>query len=833
MDSKFKNSLFRFLNKYSWHSGAMLLAGSAIYILLLFFPPPVTITRPFSEFHLGMTILIVIFFGLVFNRRGLLWDTLSLSLVLILFAISLISMWQTASYGGQLLGGFLPLSDAQNYYADAQLLMTGSHVATVSTRRPFFAGFLAVILSLTGNNLQITEGIIVALTAISIYLAAREIQIASNSFGAAVYVMICYWFYFPFAGTLMTESLGLSLGSLALSFLLKAARGDLNLKYFGYGLFSLTIALNARQGAFFILPTLILWIGLLFYKIGRTKYVLLVLTLIVAFGMTANIALSKAIGSPNTTPFSIYSHFLYSLVTGGQGWPKAALDHPGITEEGIFRLSVEIFKEQPGLLFKGIAKSYSDYFAPVDGAFSFMRLVYDRRNTADRILWGLFATGLVAAIINHKQKKYGLILAGFAGIFLSVALLPPTDSDHMRIYAATLPFSFYTASTGLAVLASYVGNILVSSKPEESIWTSTGILQPITIGILLICSFGPLVLISVGHSPKFGVTSACPTDQEEIYFRIGNRSSIILVQDIDIAESYMPNIRISDFTKGVISGPIYTFYPFLDKELLSLNANQTISIVTHLDPQSPAYAQSGYLITTGGVLPAGFHAGCGTRPKSDGMELPWFYYENDIMENQAKVSFFTHPTIGLIRVLYGLGMLLVIVMVVIDHTVFRLMSWKKRLLMFGNIALVIFGILVYLHSNALFPLLWQRIPLEIEKAVLVDGFAYQVPLGVNWMNQKSIRQPPVNVYEDGVPLQRPNAKIYAVKNLGRGRFFAQSGYLYISTSDNSDPRSNGRGYEIEWPTPVRTRYQLALYLLSLIGILLHVKYFTTLIKARG
>jgi hypothetical protein len=82
-------------------------------------------------------------------------------------------------------------------------------------------------------------------------------------------------------------------------------------------------------------------------------------------------------------------------------------------------------------------------------------------------------------------------------------------------------------------------------------------------------------------------------------------------------------------------------------------------------------------------------------------------------------------------------------------------------------------------------------------------------------------------------LKYPNAKIYAVKHLGQGRFLVQSGYLYLSTSDNSDPKINGRNYEIEWPTPVRARYQAALYLLSVIGILVHIKYFTTFIKTGG
>lgn len=807
----------------------MLLMGLVVYVFVLCFPPSVKITKPFSEFHLGMTILLVIFFGLIFIRRGLFWDTISLTLALILFAIPLIYKWQAAEYTGQILGGHLPLSDAQNYYADAQLLLGGSHVSIVSTRRPFFVGFLAVILLITGNNLQISQGVIVALTAISIYLVMREVQIATDSFGAAVYLIICYWFYYPFAGGLMTESLGLSLGSLALAVLLKATRGDPKPGYFVFGLFTLTIALNARQGPFFVLATLAIWIGLLYYKSRRTKYVLLILTLGVASGMLINMALSKIIGSPRTTPFSIYSHFLYSLVTGGQGWPKAAIDHPGVTEEEIFRLSIDIFVKEPSLLFKGIAKSYYDYFAPVDGAFSFMRLVHDQRNTADRLLWGLFVPGLIAAIINRTQKKYGLVLAGIAGIFLSVAFLPPADSDKMRIYAAALPFSFYLVSIGTAVPVSYAGKFLGVSKIEDATWASADIIQPLTIGILLTCLFSPLILLVVGHMPNSKASVVCPADEEEIYFHIGDKASITLIQDNEAAESFIPNIRITDFMNGITSGSIYTFYPFLDRELLGLNAHQTISIVTYLSPQGGAF--SGYLITKGGILPPGFHVGCGSGPKNIRIEVPWIYHESSI-ENLVKVSVLQHNPIwiGLARYLYGLALIFIVVIAVIDHSVFHQLSLKRRLLLFGNIALIIFGILVYLHSNALFPLAWQRSHLKMENAVLLNRYAYQVPLGINWMSQKSIRQPPVNVYEEGIPLERPNAKIYAVKNLGRGRFFVQSGYLYISTSDNSDPRINGRSYEMVWPTPVRMRYQLAIYILSLIGILVYIKFFTNLFK---
>ena len=301
------------------------------------------------------------------------------------------------------------------------------------------------------------------------------------------------------------------------------------------------------------------------------------------------------------------------------------------------------------------------------------------------------------------------------------------------------------------------------------------------------------------------------------------------MQDHEITESYMPNMRVSDFRNGVVSGPIYTFYPHLDKELLSLTPGQTINLITYLPPKgSNSEEFSGYLITNGQVLPSGFYAGCGIQPK-DATEVPWFNYKST-SNNQPAKTFLIPESIDLIRTVYGLIVLFMIFAIIIDNTAFKLMSWKKRFLSLCNIVIILFGILIYLHSNAVFPLSWQRTRLEMKEATFTEGYAYQVPLGISWMNQKSIGQPPVTIYEDGKPLENPNAKIYAVKHLGQGRFLVQSGYLYVSASDNSDPRVNGRKYEIEWPTPIRDRYQFAIYSLSLIGIFIQIKYFTTATK---
>jgi hypothetical protein len=52
----------------------------------------------------------------------------------------------------------------------------------------------------------------------------------------------------------------------------------------------------------------------------------------------------------------------------------------------------------------------------------------------------------------------------------------------------------------------------------------------------------------------------------------------------------------------------------------------------------------------------------------------------------------------------------------------------------------------------------------------------------------------VQVYEDGVPLPRPHADHQAIRKQGRGAFSHWTGAIYLSTSDNSDPRTNGRTY---------------------------------------
>jgi len=126
-------------------------------------------------------------------------------------------------------------------------------------------------------------------------------------------------------------------------------------------------------------------------------------------------------------------------------------------------------------------------------------------------------------------------------------------------------------------------------------------------------------------------------------------------------------------------------------------------------------------------------------------------------------------------------------------------------------------------------LLWEHrlLPTEqIQKGISYPGaHEYSIPLGTTWMSQdKRGTSAPTQVLEDGVPLAFSDSPHADIADKGAGRYSLWGGYLKFSTSDNSDPRTNGRKYELYWPVPVTVNavfvsiiYILAILITALIG----------------
>lgn len=54
----------------------------------------------------------------------------------------------------------------------------------------------------------------------------------------------------------------------------------------------------------------------------------------------------------------------------------------------------------------------------------------------------------------------------------------------------------------------------------------------------------------------------------------------------------------------------------------------------------------------------------------------------------------------------------------------------------------------------------------------------------------------LRLFEDGEPLGPPHAPHVDIRTLGGGRFSHWGARVYFSTSDGSDPRTNGRNYDV-------------------------------------
>ena len=124
------------------------------------------------------------------------------------------------------------------------------------------------------------------------------------------------------------------------------------------------------------------------------------------------------------------------------------------------------------------------------------------------------------------------------------------------------------------------------------------------------------------------------------------------------------------------------------------------------------------------------------------------------------------------------------------------------------------AILLFVHTSGIYPLVWEHVP--ISNVRQDDGYAFTAFSKRLDLNHS---HPPVaELLENGIPLRGHGDDPFAdVRSKGLGRYCFWDQGVYFSASDNSDPLTNGRRYEILAPVLVGTRVSWALYLLALLS----------------
>jgi hypothetical protein len=549
--------------------------------------------------------------------------------VFALFAMPLVWQWETAIYTGNVISGLFPWSDANGYYWEALKLLYGEPFGEFASRRPLFAGFLSVILSITGMNLQHTLIILCGINAIACTMLAYEIRRTFGVISAAIVLVLMFYYYksYPFVGTTLTENIGLSMGALGLSALIRGA-AQARMGGLLYGSFLLSVALNARAGAMLVLPAIIVWALIKdgSREVRKNAFVALSIGLAITAGFASTMVLHKTICSEQSRPFSNFGPVLYGLASGYKGWTYIYKEHPGTAENGVMALAIEKIRTNPKMLFVGIKKAYEDLLTNI------FRLLY--RLDADHqrmslLLYAFTILCLLRLIKNIRDPISSALILINVGILASVPFAPPID-DGIRAMTSTMPVTGLTAAY---LFGRKRREIDTNGLKAYNIADYSGIAGVV---LTLVCVSGPIYLKTIAKPPDISSHGYCQEGYECMTIDVRNGSYVNIVGDDSADSSMVPTIRYSDYISAMKGKEAQ--YPELWAALNEVTAGQSIIMGLNLeDFKNKSVGYPVWMITQTAAITNGngvnqFRA----RPTTNALLRNYrFYYDRSV---DAKIS---------------------------------------------------------------------------------------------------------------------------------------------------------------------------------------------------
>jgi hypothetical protein len=618
----------------SWVLFAFLAAGLA-FLFTAFGRFPVEIRSLAATIRysfVSTSILILLVFYLILRLPGRWPLLLTFIFGAALFGLSLGGLWASGQSEPYVVSGLIPYNDAATYSIDANRLLDGEHLSAMSSRRPFFTGMLGALLGVTGRNLQNAMAILVFLLAVSCVFLALEVRRIRGSAAGAITLWIVFLFARRFTGTTMTETLGLSLGALGLAFFLQGIY-RYHLSRLLTGLFILSLALNVRAGAFFILPVLILWIGWLFRSpksYGWKAAGLAILMVVGAFGI--NSLVLAIIGVPGGMLFGNFSESLYGLAAGGERWAEVYNRHPEILQlpetlkyQTIYRLSFDLILANPMNLVQGMLHQWDLLFS--ETWFSLFSYVGGENLDGNRYIhWGLYGLCLIAliqAIRNWKVPLNSFLLVSVFGILISVPFVPPGDAHKMRAFAATIPILALLPAIESAWLLSFLP-VKNFRKPEFSLVDVTGMFP--FAGILIVFMvIAPIIFMKTAHQPDASAP-VCQTGEQPVVMHYAEGNAINLIREEVLQLDWLPEYHFGRYKIFIHNLP----------------NDEAIDVLSKVEP--PATLLLGYDIPTGNKVwllartdqmpeAYGLINVCGKFLESNDPNIPryGFYYPREIL----------------------------------------------------------------------------------------------------------------------------------------------------------------------------------------------------------
>ena len=554
------NKFIQKINPYVWQV-LCLIVSIASYTLIVINRSP-NFLRPASmalRTGFGLVIPIAaIALYLAFRLPNRMGELISMTVTTSLFAMPLAGLWASGQSQSVTVSGLIPLTDAAFYYQDSLRIIMGQSISHFSAMRPFYPGFLSLLMQITDRNFMVSLAIVTAVGSVAMYYAAREIQ-RTHGAETAVFLLIILFLYFRHhSGTSMSESLGAPIGALGIALIWRGMqKQSQGLAIFG--LFVSAFALNVRPGTMFILPFMLLWLGWIFREPG--KYISVKFLFAGAVAIVISFVLNsftiRLLAEPTGTAFSNFSWALYGLASGGNSYTYIFEKHPELLQipdpqqsRTIYRMALELMTQNPGLFVRGALHNWGMFFSDSwYSAFSFMEgetgIIY---RITRWTIYSLCALGFVKWILKPADQYAGLIGLAAIGVLTSVPFVPPTDAYRVRLYAASIMTFGMLPAMGLNLILSQIK--LKALSPIDPGIQSDHVTAMFSAVLILAILSGPLIVKATQQQPpSFEFTCASGSDQIAIRFDAG--TSINIMREKDLFLDWMPNFHQGAFSRSI------------------------------------------------------------------------------------------------------------------------------------------------------------------------------------------------------------------------------------------------------------------------------------------
>lgn len=504
-------------------------------------------------------------FPMDMTQRSGLAVVLAVFMILVTLSISISALLAGVSKNFA-VAGFYPTSDAAGYWTCAMSFIHNGFTSETATfdewcqRRVIYPAFLSGLNLIAARDTWLTLALQAGIVAIAAFVLLRRLSrlLPSAAIIVAGVLLLAYATDHLLFQT-MTENAGFVGGCLALALLWRATE-ERSLSWLVAGTATLSIALNARAGAFFALLALIPWAGLLARSSGRHVRIWIAATGIAIFsGFALQTSLVLALGGDPFMSHGNFSYTLYGLSIGGKGWSQIFVDHPEIFITGsdmsrskaIYALAWQNIITRPTALIEGITRNIELYWT--SGTYGFGRL--GLFGPAAKIFWWL---AWIPLLLRWRDPRFLLIALLSLGAMVSAPILLQDGGN--RLFAATVAVDVTQIAIGFAVFVTVVSRALgirpielVSQERRARKDTNVFSLEAVVSLIILAIVILPFVPAARLNSHTAVTFDGCAVDERAVVTQInrGGNVTLRIISDDQRADFLRGEVRRDALMNGI------------------------------------------------------------------------------------------------------------------------------------------------------------------------------------------------------------------------------------------------------------------------------------------